>query len=202
MFKVKKICNGPVRTNTYLVGDEQCYIIDPSDEAKNVDAVLQANFKGCKAILLTHAHFDHVGGVDYFANKYHCPVYLDLVDAELLNKEHCDQYAFSEYFREVKSPLNDIYRLEDKNIIIYPTSGHTLGSVIILFKNEGVLFTGDTLFKGSIGRTDLPFSSTKKMKESLKFIKTLNKDLIVYPGHGPSSTLNDEFLNNDYLKFI
>ena len=199
---IKKIINGPIQTNTYLVGDSDCYIIDPSNDVKRIDRVLNENFKGVKAILLTHGHFDHVGGVDYFVNKYNIPVYLDPIDEVLLDKEELEKAHFADYFYEVKSKTIDINTLNDKNIVIYQTPGHTLGSVIILFKNENALFSGDTLFKDGIGRVDFPFSSKHSMKESLKFIKTLDPKLNVYPGHGPMTTLEYEFLNNEYLKLL
>lgn len=202
MFNIIKVTNGPVSTNTYLVGDETCYIIDPSDDIKRIEQQISANFKGVKAILLTHGHFDHVGGVDYFVNKYNVDVYMDLNDLVLLDQDLMFKYGFKEFFRPVNSEIKDIFLLADKNIIIYESKGHTKGSVLIYFKKENILFSGDTLFKNCIGRTDLPTASDKDMKESLKLIKSLDESIVVYPGHGSKTTLKEEFLNNDYLKFI
>lgn len=195
MYNIKKIVVGFNYENCYILEDNnKCIIIDPGSNPEKIDSYIEYE---PLAILLTHGHFDHVNAVDKLVDKYNCKVYMNHEDIMLINYK--DKYknkrgSVRHNIIDLKDgPLN----ISNFNFEIYETSGHTLGSVIIRYEN--VLFTGDTLFNYSIGRCDLEGGSDSKMKQSLKFIKTLDPNFIIYPGHGDSSTLDFEFKNNPFL---
>lgn len=205
MSMILKITNGRYRVNTYLVGikDQSCYIIDPGEDFKIIKTKIAENFTGIKAILLTHGHFDHVGSVDRLVETYNCPVYLSYDDLPLVKDS--DKY-WVENFRDnlvkVLSPITDVDDLFDKNIVVYHTKGHSKGGVCYLFVDESALFSGDTLFYHTVGRTDLPGSSNRELNESLIMLKKLNNDINVYPGHGKSTSIMEEKNNNPYMSLV
>ena len=189
---------GPIGTNTYLLTQgNDAILIDPASKAeKLIDILGDYNLLG---ILLTHGHFDHIKAVDGLYEKYHCPVYLHEKDEELArDKNSGEDFGLVSY---ISCP---IAKLQEGKMNIGPfnfevifTPGHTEGSVIYLF--DDCIFTGDTLFKGSVGRTDLKGGDARKLKDSLRVFKSFNKNYSIYPGHEESSTLLDELANNYYL---
>lgn len=201
-MKCLKHVNSYIGVNTYLVGDDTCYIIDPGSDGKIIAKKVQENFKGVKAILLTHAHIDHILSVDYLADLFHCPIYLHSGDLEYVNGSYSSNYMIRDFLVEIKNPISDVLTLNDPNIRIYETPGHSKGSVCFHFLKEKLLFTGDTLFAFSIGRVDLPGGSQKEMWASLRFLKTLDDDLIVHPGHEESSSIGLEKKRNYYLSKV
>lgn len=197
-MEVKTFVLGPIYTNTYLLTEgKDALLIDPASKAeKLVDILGDLNLVG---ILLTHGHFDHIKAVDGLYEKYKCPVYLHTNDEYLAR----DKYS-GESFGLVSYISCKTNNLSEGKMKIGPfsfetifTPGHTPGSVIYVF--EDCIFTGDTLFKGSIGRTDLDGGDMRKLKDSLRVFKQFNFDYKIYPGHDNSSTLFDELANNYYL---
>lgn len=199
MKKIITVINSFIGENTYLIGDEECYIIDPGSDAKNIARKVNENFKGVKAILLTHGHIDHVLGVDYLVETFNCPVYLHPLDLPFINGEYEEKYRFIGIACVLKAKTIDVFKIPDDNIIIYETPGHSKGSVCFYFKDEKALFSGDCLFMGSIGRTDLVGGSYKEMLSSLKILKRLDDDVIVYPGHEAKTTLEMEKKYNPFM---
>ncbi|MGM9873625.1 MAG: MBL fold metallo-hydrolase [Bacilli bacterium] len=197
------------KSNTYIVYDENssCIIIDASDSSK-VLAFVKENNLNCKAIYLTHGHFDHIKALDELVKELNCPVYIDLEDSSFLKDVslNCSMYCNEHVIINIDKTINAL-EAENENhlnekVIIYRTPFHTMGSINYYFPKSKIIFSGDTLFKGSIGRTDLPTSNSKLIKDSLKIYKELPHDVVVYPGHGVPSTIFNELNENPYLSKI
>ena len=187
---------GSYQTNCYIVwqaGREDCVLIDPGDESKKILEEVERQGKQIAAILLTHGHFDHVGAVRKIAEKADCPVYLHPAEKKLP-------------FFMTAGPLYSTDGYEDTVSVagldfqILHTPGHTPGSVCLLC--DGAMFSGDTLFAGSCGRTDFPGSNPGDMAVSLKKLKELPGDYRVYPGHAEDTTLSYERENNPYMRGV
>lgn len=195
---------GPVQANCYLVMENHhALIIDPADILPNLDEILNQNDCTLDAIVLTHAHFDHISGVDKIVNKFGCDVYLNPNEFDFLLDP--DLNSSSAFYMDVTCNANAKPLIECKNEIagfeveaIY-CPGHSIGSTVL--KIEDCLFTGDVLFQGSIGRMDLATGSVTSMKQSLKKLYQLDKDYKVYPGHGPTTSLSQEKKWNESLKY-
>ena len=190
---------GPISTNTYLLQDHNDVIlIDPASKAdKLIDLIGDRKLVG---ILLTHGHFDHIKAVDGLYEKYHCPVFLHQDDEELARDKYSGQdFGLVSYITcPTQNLCEGILKINGFNIEVIFTPGHTKGSVIYVIENN--IFTGDTLFKRSVGRTDLKGGDLRKLKESLRVFKSLDGDYNIYPGHDETTTLIDELANNYYLK--
>lgn len=176
MFKVETIKVGYLDTNCYILKDDkQCLIIDPGDEFLKIKQAIGT----CQplAILLTHHHFDHVGAVEDIVSEYHIPVYdyKNLKDNETIK---IGPFLFQTLY----------------------TPGHDKSCVTFYFIEEGIMFVGDFIFKGSIGRMDLEGGSELQMNSSLEKLKIYSEDILLYPGHGDSTTLNHEKKYNIFLK--
>jgi len=171
-MNIEKIEVGYLKTNCYIISKgNDCLIIDPGDEfEKIISKIGNLNVIG---IIITHYHFDHIGALDKIKEKYSVPVF----DYNLEEKE---------------------YKIKDFIFDIIYTKGHHNTCITIYFKDEKVMFTGDFLFKESIGRTDLGGNEID-MNNSLNKIKNYPKDITIYPGHGLSSNLGYEFINNIFL---
>lgn len=195
---------GPVQANCYLVMENHhALIIDPADTLPNLDEILNQNDCTLDAIVLTHAHFDHISGVDKIVNEFGCDVYLNPNEFDFLLDP--DLNSSSAFYMDVTCNANAKPLIEGKNEIagfeveaIY-CPGHSIGSTVL--KIEDCLFTGDVLFQGSIGRMDLATGSVTSMKQSLKKLVQLDKDYKVYPGHGPTTSLSQEKKWNESLKY-
>lgn len=203
-MKVIQQSLGPVLANCYLVMENHhALIIDPADILPNLDEILTQNDCTLDAIVLTHAHFDHISGVDKIVNKFGCDVYLNPNEFDFLLDP--DLNSSSAFYMDVTCNANAKPLIEGKNEIagfeveaIY-CPGHSIGSTVL--KIEDCLFTGDVLFQGSIGRMDLATGSVTSMKQSLKKLVQFNKDYKVYPGHGPTTSLSQEKKWNESLKY-
>ena len=196
---IKTLQVGPIGTNCYLLCDEAeklCAVIDPGGDAVRVAAAVEDS--GCApcAILLTHGHYDHTGGVAELRAKWpDVPVYLN----------HRDQYEGDAYLQQLFPPVpgakdydeGDTIQVGGLTVDVMATPGHSEGSVTL--RCGDVLLCGDTLFAGSCGRTDFPGGSVKKIMASLKRLGSLEGDLQVYPGHMETSTLDQERSWNPYL---
>lgn len=185
---------GLYRTNCYLLWEtDQAVVIDPGYSAERIiDRISELKLTVC-AIVLTHGHFDHVGAVAELKEKYGCPVYLSEQDSLLPKEITNGPIPYTNFVRD-----GDILRFHDVSFSVILTPGHTPGSVCL--RTGNCLFTGDTLFRNSCGRTDLPGGSWKEMKDSLKRLGAIQDNLFVYPGHGDATTLNRERNQNPYLR--
>lgn len=196
--------------NTYVVGEKSksCVIIDLGSTSKKIINFIKENFIEVKAILLTHAHFDHIRGINKFLEEFKdVPVYIDINDYELLkdSRLNCSLLANEPLLVRSNNIITfknkDILNFDDLNVYqVYETPFHTEGSVCFLNAKLNALFSGDSLFKGSIGRYDLPTSNKNNIKSSLEIIKEFDENLIVYPGHGEITTIKEELKNNYYLQ--
>ncbi|PID67185.1 MAG: MBL fold hydrolase [Fusobacteriales bacterium] len=197
MIEIKREALGLYRTNCYvLIKENKSIIIDPGFSPE----IIEKMFAGTKplAILLTHGHIDHVNAVKALHNKYNIPIYMSKKEDPVLKQT---TPAPDGYVRDFECEYSDLkegnFSIDIFDFEIIETPGHTEGSLLIRYENN--LFTGDTLFKGTIGRTDIFSSDPLKMKQSIEKIKKLNPDYIVYPGHSESTTLRDEFLYNPFF---
>lgn len=194
MVNILALPLGAYQTNCYLVwgdGSDRCAVIDPGYEPDAVLSQVQKLGKTVEAVLLTHGHFDHVGGVNAIAERTGCPVYLcheDLSIPAQLTLPLCQTEHYGE---------GDTLTLAGLSFRILHTPGHTGGSVCLL--TEDCLFSGDTLFQGSCGRTDLG-GDWAAILQSLRRLKALPGDYKVYPGHGDATTLEEERKYNPYMK--
>ena len=198
-MEIKSLQVGPIGTNCYILCDEAeklCAVIDPGGDASRVAAAVAKT--GCApcAILLTHGHYDHTGGVADLAEKWPgLPVYLN----------HRDQAGEDAYLRQLFPPIpgakdydeGDTIRIGSLTLTVLATPGHSEGSVTLHCGD--VLFCGDTLFAGSCGRTDLPGGNARAMRDSLARLASLKENYQVHPGHGQGSTLDWEKKTNPYL---
>ena len=200
-MKVEVIKVGMFQTNCYLVSNEnEMIIIDPGASFKKIDEVIQKN-ENVKvvAILLTHGHFDHIGAVDKIKEKYNCPIIASQEDEKILRNQKNNSLAgfAASVESEIKWIENDELNLGSIKVKVLFTPGHSAGSVMYII--DGKLFSGDTLFKLSVGRTDLYSGNEHKLKESLQQLYNLDRDMIVYPGHEESTTVGFELDHNPYI---
>ena len=204
-YKIIKLVVGQLQENCFILFDENkdAFIVDPGASSENIIETIEKNSLNIKYILLTHGHFDHVGAVASLAKKFKVPVYLSKKDRNFL--ETPNEVRASSFGMEIEAADVDVFvkdndeiPFSDGLIKVIETPGHTLGSVCYLFNNY--LFAGDTLFNGSIGRTDFPESDHSLMIESLKKLKELDDEIYVLSGHGPESQMSYEKISNPYLR--
>ena len=189
-------------TNCYLLWeDDQVLIIDPGGKGKKIiEHIEQAGGK-VVAVCCTHGHLDHIASIDQLCLHFHCPLWISEFDARMLQDPRLN---LSQTFDGKPLTVQTKPHFYEKELCFGPfkgecvdTPGHTPGSVCLIF--DDVMFSGDTLFKGSIGRTDFILGSNTQMMQSLRLLKKYSLDLKVYPGHGEATTLQEEFLSNPYL---
>ncbi len=177
MMKVEKIVTGYLEENCYVIYDEsnKAILVDPGSEEEKIDKFITNKNLKVVSILVTHYHFDHVGALEYFKEKYKPKIY---------DYEYADE----------------VIKCSGYTIEVVSTKGHTDEDVSFYFRDEDVMFTGDFLFKGTIGRYDFDNSDMIAMQNSIKLIKSFDPKTKIYPGHGDITTLNAELKNNDFLK--
>jgi glyoxylase-like metal-dependent hydrolase (beta-lactamase superfamily II) len=185
---------------TFLSWDDKAWIVDPGSEATRIAALLAKAGLTPEAILLTHAHFDHIGAVPELQAKWpNLPVYVHPADEMVLTHKLNN---FPPDYPPIPKPQNirDARQLAGQHgVAVIETPGHTPGGVCYHFPEEKILLSGDTLFAGSIGRTDLPGGDFATLKESLKKLTALPDDTTVIPGHGMFTTIGSEKDGNPFL---
>jgi hydroxyacylglutathione hydrolase len=195
-MKMKRIVGGNIESNGYIIYKNEggeAFIIDPGYKGESFlkeASLLNLNIKG---IILTHHHYDHVGGVDKIKMATGCKLYLHRADLDMY-KKHVD----------VILEDGDKLYLDNEELEIINTKGHTKGSICIYSKESKVIFTGDTVFNVDLGRTDLADGSQKEMEFSVKnIISKWGNDITIYPGHGDSATMKYVRKNNfEYLEIM
>ncbi len=201
---IKKMILGTMETNCYIVVNDdtkECFIVDPATNGQKIVKYLNENELTLKAILLTHGHFDHIGAVDYLTDRCPCDVYTHEYTKDLLTDTglNLSDMIFPFVVKSEVQNAPESFELCGFKIQWLLLEGHCQGSSMIYLPEEKVIFSGDVLFAGSIGRFDFPTSSNLKTKETLKTIKEYDFDAVIYPGHGESSSLSYEQQNNPYL---
>lgn len=202
---LKKFIVSSFQTNCYLLVNDkkEGILIDPGDNGKKINRYLIENEIHLCSIMLTHGHIDHIGAVDYLYAIYKCPIYTHHETIEMLKDPKLN---LSNVFGEpvvINAPITSaelFFNVAGYEIEWLFLPGHCQGSSMIRIVNENIIFSGDVLFKGSIGRFDFPSSSKSDTKNSLDFIKKIDYDCLVYPGHGDSTSIRFEQVNNYYLR--
>jgi glyoxylase-like metal-dependent hydrolase (beta-lactamase superfamily II) len=199
---------GPLQCNCSIIGDEtsrEAMVIDPGDDIEEILALIAKHNLQVKQIVITHAHIDHVGGAMKLRAATGAPILLNQNDYALL-KMLDTQAAWVGMKSPGKVEIDqsveqaDTVRAGSITANVLHTPGHTEGSVCLYFPVEKTLVAGDTLFAGSIGRTDLPGGSFEKIIQSLRgTVLALPDETVVVPGHGPLTTIGEERESNPFL---
>jgi len=206
-MKVKKITCGIIENNNYiLIKGNDCIIVDLSD-FETINEYIEKSELNVLGILLTHTHWDHLLGVDKFVDKYKVPVYLSSSRPNYIMDADFD-YTIKKYGIRTRFDIDKIHikyldegrqKIGNFEFFVIETPGHTTCSIVYYFPIDKVMFTGDFLFKKTIGITNTQLSNKEQMKESLKKIKTYPNDVTIYPGHGEDTNLKYEKIHNRYL---
>lgn len=206
-MKIEVVQVGILSTNCYVITDEETglsAVFDPGGEYSEIEDVI--GNKEIKYIFITHGHYDHVFGAAETKRQTCAEIVIGENDAEHLSDiEKCNSGMRFPKMQELTTADivvsdGDEFSLGNIKISVMETPGHSLGSVCYILPDEKVIFSGDTLFYHSIGRTDFPTSAPLKMRDSLKKLASLDGDYNVLPGHGPATTLDEERKNNYYLR--
>lgn len=205
-MKIYRIPVGELLANCYIIETENknAVAIDPGSDFQRIKNLLDEHELTLKKILLTHGHYDHIGAAGEAADVYGAQVYIHEEDAPMLTsrtKSLADAIGagqFNEITKFTTVTNGDVIILDELSFDVIHTPGHTRGGVC--YKCGNAFFTGDTLFKLSMGRTDFPGGNMGEMFKSLQKIAKLEGDYDIYPGHNETSTLSYERKNNPYLK--
>ncbi len=192
-MRVETLVLTEYQSNCYLVESEgEAIIIDPG--APSLELIERVSGLRVKCLLNTHAHPDHIGGDEYLKQKLGVPILLHRAEQELF------RWIWGESLQPDQTLTEgDVIRLGRLSFEVLHTPGHTPGSITLLERAERMLFTGDLLFAGSIGRTDFPGGSDSELRKSLQRVVKLEGDWRIYPGHGPQTTLSHERWTNLFL---
>ena len=210
---VKTIPVGPLETNCYLAVDSEtkdAVLIDPGAEPDRILSILKDENVNLRSVILTHGHGDHIGAVEKIISKTNVPLWIHSDDAPMLTDPEKNLSAMLGLPVMSNHPCGffvdgDVLQLGSIKIKVLHTPGHTLGGVSFFIQNEDnpILFSGDTLFKGDVGRCDLPGGCWETLRNSIyDKLYVLSDNTIVYPGHGDSSTIGNEKITNNYVKAI
>lgn len=197
---------GPLAVNAYLVGHRTCgcaVVVDPGEEGEKIHRLLHERGWTLEKILITHGHFDHVGGVRFLKEKTGAIVCIHEADAGMMRSAPLQGAMFGLRVPEPPAPdmflkEGDIVRLADQEFRVLHTPGHSKGH--ITFLTDGMAFVGDLIFAGSIGRTDLPGGNYETLLRSVREkIFTLAPQTTLFSGHGPATTVGEEMRSNPFF---
>ena len=199
---------GPIQTNAYILSNDDgtCLIFDPGSESGKLNAYIKENGLKPLAVLLTHAHFDHIGAVDNVRKKWNIPVYVHKNEAEWLTDPSLigsalltGQMITAEKAEHLIEEEGDL-KIGSFTLRMLFTPGHSPGSVSYYAEEENLIVSGDVLFKGGIGRTDLPGGNQKVLMDSIhQKLLTLPEETLVLSGHGPETDIATEQEQNPFI---
>ncbi len=209
-FTVKKFVVGPIDVNCYILKDKEsaeAIIIDPGDEGEMILDFIQKSDMKVKYIVNTHGHFDHIGADDVLRDALGAEVVIHEADAGMLTDAMGNLSAaftggtgFTLKPADKKLKDGDVITFGDCSLEVISTPGHTVGG-ICLYDGDSMLFSGDTLFQSSVGRTDLPGGNNREILKSVRErLSKISDNAEVYPGHGPSTDMDYERKTNPYLR--
>jgi len=209
-MEIKKLIFNPLQENTYIIFDEtkECVIVDPGCYTQAEKDLLKKTIAELgvtpKAIINTHCHFDHVFGRNFVADEYNVELWAHEAEFKNIARFASGASLFGIRDEEPRQPEHyfkdgDIFKFGNSELKVIHTPGHAPGSVCFYSDKDNFLISGDTLFAGTIGRTDLPGGDLGEMKDSLKKLMELPGETKVYCGHGPDTTIGKETLYNDFI---
>ncbi|MEK3807968.1 MBL fold metallo-hydrolase [Bacillus sp. FSL H8-0547] len=199
---------GPLQTNCYIISnrEKECLVIDPGSEGNKLIQHLQKRGLKPVAVLLTHGHFDHIGAVDDVRNEYKVPVYIHRLEKKWLGNPA--KNGSNAFLGQSIAAEDADYLIDEETILnagsfsckVLETPGHSPGSISFYFEESGFVVSGDALFAGSIGRTDLPEGNHRQLIKSIHDkLLNLPEDTVVLPGHGQDTTIGAEMDSNPFL---
>ena len=211
-MKIKRFPVGALWTNCYLIWDSQKhgFFVDPGGDASELGRFACNNDITIDWVIITHGHIDHIAGLASLRNLAENGVAIHEKDADCLtniNRNLSEQFGGqASTFLAAEKILRDgeILHVGDMSIEVIHTPGHTRGGICLYVSDgdERILLSGDKLFASSVGRTDLPGGDYQALRQSLKRLCCMPDDLVVYPGHGPETTIGEERRNNQYFRDI
>lgn len=215
-MRIEAIITGPFQANTYLIwreGCEQAILIDPGDDADLLISRLKDSNLQLTAILATHAHLDHVGAVQELRDWSKAPVCLPEKERQALSwlPESYSLFGLparpsptiDHWLNSHQEKLSDVVPLLktiDLEVVVHSTPGHSPGGVCYALEDQW--FVGDTLFQGSVGRVDLPGGSWPVLQDSLRYLARQPDETVIWPGHGPRTTIGHEKRTNPFMREI
>ena len=201
----ERLIVGPLEENSYIIGDEatkEAIVVDPGDESDRIIEIIQDRNLRVHSIICTHTHFDHVGAVGDIKKATGARILIHKEDQQIYETAK-DQAAFWGYdFDDIPQPdgfidEGDTIQVGNLNFTVMHTPGHSAGGICLY--GDGVLITGDTLFKGSVGRTDFPGGSMEELRKSFRRLLSLPENTKIFSGHGPESTVGIEKRTNYFV---
>lgn len=201
-MKYETLSVGMLEVNCFIIWNEetrQALIIDPGGDYNDIVSQLEKHRLSVKGILLTHGHFDHIGAVPALVERFHIPVYLHPDDMELYNSPANCMLPWIHPIQNPPAVTDTPPEVPGLEYEIIHTPGHAKGAVCYFFRKERELFAGDTLFRRSVGRTDLPGGDHELLLRSIKEkLYKLPETIVVHSGHGPDTTIGEEKRENSF----
>jgi hydroxyacylglutathione hydrolase len=205
---VSSVTVGPFEENCYLIVDadsQRAILVDPGENDPRIMRMVKSSGAKLEAIWLTHAHLDHIGGIAAVLREWNVPVYMHPLDREIFDRGAEIAVEYEVAFEQPPAPdrelaEGDVLELGALRFDVLHVPGHAPGHVA--FHGHGMLFGGDVLFAGSVGRTDLELCNPAHLEQSLERLATLSPDTHVFAGHGPATTIGEELRTNPFLTRI